>query len=323
MIIASPKTVDDIKIKEEIIKLLAYFDMFDHPISLDEMQFFLLAKNKDELRNALQELQNDQYIFLINGFYSLRDDIWLFAKRKQENKLAQPILVRAHKAARFFFRFPYVRGIGISGSLSKNVAQKDSDIDLFVVTKANKLWIARTLMCLYVKMAYLIHRKHLYCLNYFVDEEALLIQEKNVFTAMETITLIPVCGSGTMNNFYKANNWISTYYKGYNKKTIGNKITAANTLVKILMEFLFNNKLGNWLDSCLMKITSRRWYTSVKKGKTNGKGNQFGMKAGKHFSKPDPVFFQEKLLSRYYEKINSLKLTMPELFNEFNSSFVK
>jgi len=321
MIIASQQVDSNINTKVALIKLLAYFDMFDHLISLDEIQFFYSFKNKAELKNILQQLQNDQYIFLIEGFYSLRNDPLLARKRLIRNSLAKPILVIAHKVARFFFRFPYVRGIGISGSLSKNVAEKDSDIDLFIITSSNRLWIARTLLCIYIKLFYLIRRRHLYCLNYFIDEEELEIQEKNVFTAMETITLIPVCGKKAMNDFYAVNSWVSTYYRGYTKATQSQKAITKTHWIKKIVEFLFNNKAGSWLDNYLMKVTAKRWSNSEKKGKLNSKGNQFGMKAGKHFSKPNPVFFQEKLLSLYQERLNDLKLKMPELFSDANLSF--
>jgi hypothetical protein len=87
--------------------------------------------------------------------------------------------------------------------LSKNFADERADIDYFVVTKANRLWIARTLMHLFKKLTFLVGKQHYFCMNYFVDEEALTIQEKNLFTAVEVATLIPVCGNGSMESFLR------------------------------------------------------------------------------------------------------------------------
>ena len=86
------------------------------------------------------------------------------------------------------FQFPFVRGVFISGSLSKRCAAEKEDVDYFIVTSANRLWIARTIMHLYKKLTYLRGRQDRYCMNYFIDEEALEIKEKNIFTAVEMIT---------------------------------------------------------------------------------------------------------------------------------------
>src|SRR6202022_4223033 len=94
-----------------------------------------------------------------------------------------------------------------------------SDIDFFIITKANRLWIARTLMHLFKKLTFLTGHQGWYCMNYYVDEEALQIEEKNIFTATELITLLPVCGNGTMEEFFRANNWASSYFPNYAIRT--------------------------------------------------------------------------------------------------------
>ncbi|MES1226656.1 MAG: nucleotidyltransferase domain-containing protein, partial [Bacteroidota bacterium] len=171
--------IDRRKIKETsssagiVLELVAYFDLFDHPVSIEDIQLLLSdSMSKEKLVTILSQLQNDKHLFRHGEFYSLRNEPLLANKRIKRNDLAQPMIIAAHKAARFFFRFPYVRGIGISGSLSKNVAEEDSDIDFFIITKANRLWITRTFMCLFNKLFYLVRRRHLYCFNYFIDEEA-------------------------------------------------------------------------------------------------------------------------------------------------------
>ena len=34
-------------------------------------------------------------------------------------------------------------------------------------------------------------------MNYYIDEEALQISDKNIYTAVEVVTLVPVCGNGS------------------------------------------------------------------------------------------------------------------------------
>ena len=299
-----------------ILRLLAYFDMFDHPVSIDEIQSYIPQKiNRPKMILVLEELLHDKLIFYYNGFYSLRNDEHLSVKRMKANSLAEPMIEKANGMAKFFFRFPYVKGIGISGSLSKKVANEDSDIDLFIITQSNRLWIARTLMFLFIKLFYLVKRPYWYCLNYFIDEEALQIEEKNIFTAMETMTVIPVCGNGTMDKFFNANNWVSNYYHDYTLKTMNHKTSSKKHWTKNLVEWLLNNKIGNLLDDYLFRLTRKRWCKMEERGTINEKGQRFGMTAGKHYSKPNPVFFQEKLLTRYSNQLNELKARLPDYFN--------
>lgn len=290
--------------QNSIVRVLAYFDMFAYPVSEEEIQFFLDIKaDRELLLEALSLLLAEKYIFRYDRFYSLRDDGSLAGKRIKENQRAAAMMVTARKIAAFLYRFPYVRGIGISGSLSKNVANETADIDFFIITKANRLWIARTLMHLFKKLTYLTGRQHWYCMNYYVDEEALRIEEQNIFTAMELITLIPVSGNGTMQKFFTANEWATVYYPSYAGKASNSKTSARRFWFKRMAEWLFNNRFGDKLDDFLMKLTSTRWTRKEDERRTNINGRRMGLRTGKHYSKPNPAFMQHSLLSLYKNKL--------------------
>jgi hypothetical protein len=66
------------------------------------------------------------------------------------------------------------------------------------------------------------------------------------------------------------------------QKTIGMKKTG---------EFVFNNRLGNWLDNYLMKLTTGRWKIKKMKNDSIQKCERMGLKTSKHCSKPTPNFF--------------------------------
>jgi hypothetical protein len=300
------KNKTPLKLRQSILKVLAYFDLFNYPVSKNEIIFFLDEKNipAQDITNALNELINRQCIFRYDGFYALKDNAELVQRRIEGNNNAQLLLPVGKKVSRFLFQFPFARGIGISGSLSKNFAAENDDIDYFIIAKANRLWIARTFMHLLKKLSFLNDKQHLYCMNYFIDETAMEIAEKNIFTAMELITLLPVCGNGTMDKFFKTNNWVNAYYPNYKSKTEGPKTFAHDSLMKRAIEYLLDNKLGDSIDNYLMRLTAKRWKKKEEQQKVNSKGNRMGLSTGKHFAKPNPVFFQEKIVSRYVDKLN-------------------
>jgi predicted nucleotidyltransferase len=234
------------------------------------------------------------------------------------------LLLLAKKISRFLFRFPFVRGIGISGSLSKNCADQDSDIDFFVITRRNRLWICRTLMHLFKKLTFLTGHQHWFCMNYYIDEVALCIEEKNLFTATELVTLLPVCGKGVMESFYQANSWVQSYFPNRSEKEASSKTTGQHRF-KNAVEFLFSNPAGEKLDNFLMKLTSRRWKKKEDQFRLNIKGKRMGLRTGKHFSKPNPVFFQEKILSLHSKRLREMeeKLQATPAANENQVLFLR
>lgn len=292
-----------VQCEQSIIKALAYFDIFNYPITKEEIFHFLdRPMDPDELKTVLQQLVVDKRIFQLGNFYSLQPDPELHTRRTNGNHKAEKLLQTAYKAGGFLFRFPFVRGIGISGSLSKNFADQHTDIDFFIITRSNRLWIARTLMHLFKKFTFITGHQHWYCMNYYIDEEAMLIEEQNIFTATEMVTLLPVCGNGTMDRFYDKNSWTENYFPNQPIRKQSMLLSRSGWL-KRSVEWLLDNKAGNVFDDLLMRITTRRWQEKEQLQKTNSHGNRMGMSAGKHFSKPKPEFFQRRVLESLEKKL--------------------
>ena len=188
-----------------ILKVLVYFDIFQYPLTKNEIRKYLDKPFPESgFEDLLQQMLSKQVIFQHNDFYSLHNNGLLAPRRKEGNLRAQMLMPKAFRIGRFLFHFPYVRAVCISGSLSKNFADEKADIDFFIITKANRLWLARTFMHFFKKFTFLTGHQHCFCMNYYIDEEALLIEAQNIFTAVEVITLVPVCGKQAINNFFSA-----------------------------------------------------------------------------------------------------------------------
>lgn len=299
-----PPTSVSVELENSILKVLAWFDLFHYPLPAGEILFFLDRMiSPEELKIPLQQLVNDKMIFLHEGYYSLENRPDLVIRRTRGNERARHMLRTAHRIGRLLYHFPFVRGIFISGSLSKNFADEKADIDFFIVTRANRLWIARTAMHLFKKLTYLWGGQHWFCMNYYIDEDALQIREQNYFTAIELITLMPICGDGAIGNLFNENNWATKYFPRYAEKTPIHGGAGKKYGVKRLLERVFNNRMGDRLDEYLFKLTSRRWKEKEDKHRLNIKGGRMGLDTGKHFSKPNPSFFHKSILERYEQKL--------------------
>lgn len=290
-------------IKRDILATITYFDLFNYPLTMDEIFLFLPNKyDQQEFGYALRSLVIDRLIFKFDKFYTLKNDHFLIERRQKGNANAVDMLITAKQVGNIIARFPYVRGIAISGSLSKNFADEDSDIDFFIITTKNRLWIARTLMHLLKKLAFLVKKEHYLCMNYYIDEEDLLIHEKNIYTATEIATLIPLHGDTIFEQFYNTNAWTRTFLPNKCLRLAMAK-PVKRSAIKRAIEWLFNNRLGNAIDDLLMHITTKRWMKKMHANKRNSRGIVMAMDAGKHYAKPDPLNFQYKLILNYQNRV--------------------
>ena len=301
-------------LRPSILKTLAYFDLFSYPLTLEDIRYYLdMDASLEEVGRELARLTKEGHLFRIGKYYCLHSDPALAENRLRMEAHADQLLDIATRAARFLYQFPYVRGVCISGSLSKRCAAPDADIDYFIITKGNRLWIARTFLHLYKKLTYLRRHQHRYCMNYFVDEEALEIKEKNIFTAVEILTLLPACGNGGLIKFFQANNWTSGYLPHYRDRQREADGPYRHSLLKRVLESLFNNRLGNLLEDYLRGLTDRRWKAKTSRGDRNLKGDPMTLQCGPHYSRPDPGIFQERVLAKYRERVEEVAASWNEM----------
>jgi predicted nucleotidyltransferase len=293
-------------IKRDILSTLGYFDIFSYPLTKREIFLFLPnACDQQEFDAVINELLIDCMIFRAAEFYSLHPGTLLTNKRTAGNKKAQLMLITANRVAALMSRFPFVRGVAVSGSLSKNYADEKSDIDLFIITAKNRLWIARTFMHLFKKLTFLVNKQDCFCMNYYVDEDGLEIQEKNIYTAIEVVTLLPIKGTKIFMDFFSANSWTKNFLP-HNYMRLSSSTEIKTSTLKSVIEAVLDNKAGDLIDSLLKSITAKRWAKKTSAKKLNNRGIIMSMHASKHFAKPDPREFQQKLLKLYNQKVHDL-----------------
>lgn len=302
--------------ESSILRILAYFTLFRYPLTKAEIIHYLPPGSRtDQVDDALDQLVADGLVFRIAEFYLLQNESGWVKRRREGNLRAAQLLPTALKIGRFLSGFPFVRGVAISGSLSKMYADEKTDIDFFIITKANRLWIARTIMHIFKKLTYLTGKQDYYCMNYYVDEGSLLLDDQNMYTAVEAITLLPA-GGKAMNDFFAANEWIRKWFASYDMKTLRADNYTKRPFIQRLTELLFDHRLGNRLDNYLMKLTTQRWQYKKRKGKRNEEGKAMDLVTGKHFAKSNPGMFREQILTAYGHIISDLKRKAPGYFQQ-------
>ncbi len=281
------------------LKTLLYFSIFKYPLRIDEIFEYSNALSIEETILFLDEYLNDGIIFKIDDFYLCENESSYINRRLKGNQMAKDIFYKAEKVSKFISKFPYITGVGISGSLSKGYYDDDGDIDFFLITSSNRLWLARTFLILYKKL-FLFNSKKYFCVNYFVSETTLEIQEKNQFTATEVVTLIPMYGKKMFQEFYHQNKWINDFYTNKKIADISNTNLIKKPLIIKGIEILLKNRFGNYLDQLFLNLTFKKW--KWKFSHLDSTNFKVAMKSTKNISKHHPQNYQKKVIDMLNEK---------------------
>ncbi|MFN3872378.1 MAG: nucleotidyltransferase domain-containing protein [Ignavibacterium sp.] len=295
-------------LSKNIIKTLAYYDIFSYPLKVEELYHNLSVNHCtiQDIKSELKFLCDKELVFRIDDFYMLQNNPDFVRRRVDGNNLCNKRIKSAFRMSKLISRFPYVRAIFLTGSISKGYMDKDSDVDYLIVTKPGRLWVSKLFLTLFKKI-FLLNSRKVFCINYYIDYDHLEIEEKNVFTATEIVTLIPVFGKKYYDDFYSKNIWVKNYYPNFpkrNNKLLDNKIS----LIQRSIEFLFDNRLGDKLDDLAMKIFSSA--TRKKFKYFDEKDFSLAFKSTKCESKYHPKFFQKKVLISFDEKLNQLQQSL-------------
>ena len=297
-------------LESEIIRTVLYFDLFNHPLTLAEINRFTSVplRHEGEFKSALKQLLGIGLLIEENGYYwngSRKDN--LFAKRIQSEKEALPYFRKARFFSSIIQAFPFTIGVAVSGSLSKGCMYPDGDIDYFIITKRNRLWINRMLLTLFKKV-FLLNSKKYFCINYFVTEDNLKIKSKNIFTAVEIDSLLPLQGKEQFEKFFVQNKWVDHYFPNREGKNLhqATAIEYRSNWVKFGMEKFLNGKLGDWMDDFFMNVIRK---AKEQKFKSN-KSFEIAFKSDKNVSKHHPENRQQKVPILLADKIMGFEKEM-------------
>ncbi len=284
--------------------------MFRHPLYTEDIYTYLRKKaGKEDLQSLLHTMVAERKIYCHENMYMLEDNPGFSQKRLKGAAMANLVMKKAVKAATVVCSFPFVKGVCISGSLSKEYADERSDIDFFIITAKNRLWICRTLLHFYKKFTFITGRQHSFCMNYFLDESRLQLEEKNIFTATEMATLYPVYGYEVYTDFIAANEEelsrqfpnVASFYK---KGEIVRKRFAA---FKNASEFVLNLTFPSTFNKFLMRLTDTWWQYKWRKKKYPMQDYDLAMKTRIYVSKNHPANYQKKVLNNVHKAHSAVK----------------
>lgn len=291
-----------------VLRTLLYFDIFQYPLSADEIQAYCngYSLTREEVVAQLQVCEKAGHVCSREGFYMIANTgiESLIQRRLKGNKEAVRFLKVAKVFSRFIACFPFVRGICLSGSLSKGYADSDSDIDYFIITEPGRLWITRT-MLVFFKKVFLFNSHKYFCVNYFIDTDNLEIPDRNLFAATELLSIIPTYNTGLYDSLMQANGWIKEYLPNGPLKSDNHVRVPNRNILRRAAEKLLAGKAGDKLDEICFRLTLSTW--KRKFGHFNTQEFDLNMRTRKNVSKHHPNGFQVKVMRAYNEKLRSFE----------------
>jgi predicted nucleotidyltransferase len=301
-------------LKKSILKTLLYYDIFAHPLRSEEI-FAFLPRNSvslDIVKKCLAEFSEGGTAPFAekDGFYYIKPSVENITNRLKKEEYSRRMWKRAQFVTHVIKRFPFVRAVMITGSLSKNSSDTKSDLDFMVITKAGRLWISRTLLMLFKKI-FLLNSYKYFCINYFVAEDSLEIEDKNIFSATEVATVKFMYNRDLLAKFLESNNWIKSYFPNYvlcdpMLHSPGCRINNSPSLLQRLFELPFFGPVGKWLNNKLMLSTIKHWNKRYAHVPEPDRNHMFRSTPG--VSKTHPGNMQKKILGLYDKKLKDFDL---------------
>lgn len=242
---------------EEVLKPILYADIFDYPLTFDEIYKFLEFKTtREEVKSLLERAIENEEIILVDEFYSLVDKPHLVVKRRERWLASQALWPKAIHYGRWVASLPFIRMVSVTGSLAvDNPRDGVDDIDYLIVTRPGRLWLCRALIILMVRYGHL--RGVNLCPNYLLTENVLYFEESNLFTAREMLQMVPLYGREFYIKMREVNAWVTDYLPqgyGLNLEKIDDNLSPVQNFIKKIGEFMFDAWLGDLFEQFLQKI---------------------------------------------------------------------
>lgn len=241
-------------IEEAIIKTLSYRDLFDYPLTAEEIHRFLIQQNssREMVEKTLKKMVAEGGIEEKEGYHFLPGRRGITQLRREREAISQEKFRRACRYAKLLRPIPWVRAIFVTGALAVGNADEESDLDLLIIATARRLWLTRFLVFLTLSLLGVRRRpqnmqaKNKVCDNIFLSEFALSIpsSEQNLYTAHETVQVKPIWEKDVFQQCFLAeNSWVKRFLPNFNLPPKPSKLRSRRSLL-----------LFDWLELLAYKL---------------------------------------------------------------------
>ncbi|MEM8904059.1 MAG: hypothetical protein AAGF02_10185 [Actinomycetota bacterium] len=193
---------------DALVATVAYSDVFDMPVSVDQVHPFLVGHrvDADDLPALIDQV-------VAAGRLGRRADLLYLPGREDVLDVHVDRTARADvmwpttiRWARRIGRLPLVRAVAVWGGLAVDWVADHDDADLFLVVAPGRLWLTRLLVLVLVRLA---ERDDIeLCPNYIVSESAIEMDDRELYVARELAQMLPIVGAERCIELRRRNAWM-------------------------------------------------------------------------------------------------------------------
>ncbi len=207
-----------------ILRTLAYFDIFDFPLTEEEIWRWIYPQQPkstitaEDVSAALQAGPLDTMIERQGKFIVVKGRSVIVQTRAERKVRNEKKWRRALTVARYVEMVPFIKMVAVVNTLAIDNARPESDIDLLIVIAPGHIWLTRMIVTGIV--ALLGYRRHgtnitdRVCLSFYMttselDLESLKREDDDPHFAFWASEAVPLLDDGTYTKFVQANAWVN------------------------------------------------------------------------------------------------------------------
>lgn len=209
-----------VSINKNVLFTIAYLNAMDFvPTTFEVWRHFIDIRGEKkkcdffEVIRSLEQLEKQKIILSENGFWKLAG--YVSANFCQNRILKQKISIAKIKKAKKWMillsKIPFLRAVIFDGTLAMKNSNRESDWDVLIITKKNRIWLGRLLLSLVLglmgKRRHGEKIKNKFCLNHYLSENGLILEESGVFVANESSFSFWMTGRDVARRFYQMNDF--------------------------------------------------------------------------------------------------------------------
>lgn len=269
-------------LENAIYKTIVYFDIFSYPLTEIEVHKWLWKKKADikEVILALEKLSKAKKITYKDGLYFLPGRERYISERRLKYIQAEKKYTKVKRISKILQIIPFIRFIGVCNTLPILDFNEESDIDIFIIVKKNRMWTTRFLTTALTAIVgqwrhgTRVHDK--LCLSFYVTTdnlnlESIAIKPKDPYLVYWVNFLTTILDRDVYSHFWEQNQWIKEFTPNTRPQEMLEKrrkikeSTLVNTVRKIAEKILWKRlgsavekKLRNWQLSKIKKREQER-----------------------------------------------------------------
>jgi len=257
-------------IGQSVINTLTYAGFYNSSLTSKEIYLRLISSKPislSQVERSIGELKQRGKLKTKNGRYSVAQI------SDRTNSDFKQKLNKAKKDLRVLKKIPWLKFIGISGSVASHSSKKDDDIDVVLITSHHRLWLTRLLVMVLMRISGKKIRRYgssfykdYYCFNLLLSEPDLKLppKKRNLFNAYQLYFIESILDNNNLKEkLYLQNKfWVKKYLANFaNTISKDDNSTAGKSFDANILGINFG-KILSWIDDLAYK--AQRAYMSKK-----------------------------------------------------------